>query len=235
MNGAMFLAYLKHCPAPTLKHGDIVVMDNLPVHKVTGVQKAIEAAGAELRLSAALFPRSEPHRNDRQQTEGAVAEDSRTHNSRPAALNRLHRQGLQSERMQEFPAPCRPCLKTSGICSRLFKCRWRLHPLPLLRHGSNQRINCRQRRCGLNRKSVSLNPQDNSSGLDANHRTCIESGNSVFVDAQMGCSYKRRIRCKRSRFSPSDCCRVPTVTRAKVLTALGIEPSQIATSRLSRP
>ena len=37
MNGPMFLAYVKQCLAPTLKRGDIVVMDNLPVHKVAGV------------------------------------------------------------------------------------------------------------------------------------------------------------------------------------------------------
>ena len=48
MNGPMFLAYVEQCLAPTLKRGDIVIMDNLPVHKVAGVQEAIEAAGAKL-------------------------------------------------------------------------------------------------------------------------------------------------------------------------------------------
>jgi transposase len=48
MNGPMFLAYVKQCLAPTLKRGDIVVMDNLPVHKVAGVAEAIEAVGATL-------------------------------------------------------------------------------------------------------------------------------------------------------------------------------------------
>jgi general secretion pathway protein K len=48
MNGPMFLAYVKQCLAPTLKRGDIVIMDNLPVHKVAGVQEAIEGAGAKL-------------------------------------------------------------------------------------------------------------------------------------------------------------------------------------------
>jgi transposase len=43
-----FLAYLEQCLAPTLKRGDIVIMDNLPVHKVAGVEEAIEAAGARL-------------------------------------------------------------------------------------------------------------------------------------------------------------------------------------------
>lgn len=48
MNGPMFLAYVRQCLVPTLKRGDIVVMDNLPVHKVAGVDEAIEAAGATL-------------------------------------------------------------------------------------------------------------------------------------------------------------------------------------------
>ena len=37
MNGPLFLAYVKQCLVPTLKRGDIVVMDNLPVHKVAGI------------------------------------------------------------------------------------------------------------------------------------------------------------------------------------------------------
>ena len=30
----MFLAYVKQCLVPTLKRGEIVLMDHLPVHKV---------------------------------------------------------------------------------------------------------------------------------------------------------------------------------------------------------
>jgi transposase len=48
MNAAMFLAYVKQCLVPTLKRGDVVIMDNPPVHKAPGVRQAIEAAGATL-------------------------------------------------------------------------------------------------------------------------------------------------------------------------------------------
>jgi transposase len=48
MNGAAFLAYVRQLLVPTLSHGDIVVMDNLPAHKVGGVREAIENAGARL-------------------------------------------------------------------------------------------------------------------------------------------------------------------------------------------
>ncbi len=48
MDGDAFRAYVTHVLAPELTPGDIVVMDNLPAHKVTGVRHAIEAAGATL-------------------------------------------------------------------------------------------------------------------------------------------------------------------------------------------
>jgi transposase len=44
----IFLAYLDHVLCPKLTPGDVVVMDNLPAHKVKGVHERIEAAGAEL-------------------------------------------------------------------------------------------------------------------------------------------------------------------------------------------
>lgn len=48
MNGIAFLAYVEQVLAPELKPGDIVVMDNLPAHKVSGVREAIEKVGAKL-------------------------------------------------------------------------------------------------------------------------------------------------------------------------------------------
>lgn len=48
MNGVIFLAYIEQFLAPTLKAGDIVILDNLPAHKVDGVREAIEARGAKL-------------------------------------------------------------------------------------------------------------------------------------------------------------------------------------------
>ena len=48
MDGDAFRAYVTQVLAPELTPGDIVVMDNLPAHKVTGVRHAIEQAGATL-------------------------------------------------------------------------------------------------------------------------------------------------------------------------------------------
>ena len=48
MNGAAFVAYVEQVLAPELSPGDVVVMDNLPAHKVAGVRQAIEKAEARL-------------------------------------------------------------------------------------------------------------------------------------------------------------------------------------------
>ena len=60
INGESFLAYVEQILVPTLKPGDIVVMDNLSSHKVAGVAEAIEAAGAELRYLPPYSPDLNP-------------------------------------------------------------------------------------------------------------------------------------------------------------------------------
>ena len=44
----MFLAYVREFLCPTLQPGDIVILDNLSSHKVSGVEEAIRATGATL-------------------------------------------------------------------------------------------------------------------------------------------------------------------------------------------
>ena len=46
MNGATFRAYVEKILAPTLTPRDLVIMDNLPCHKVAGIREAIESVGA---------------------------------------------------------------------------------------------------------------------------------------------------------------------------------------------
>lgn len=48
IDGDSFRAWVEQFLAPTLRPGDIVVMDNLSSHKVDGVRQAIEASGAHL-------------------------------------------------------------------------------------------------------------------------------------------------------------------------------------------
>jgi transposase len=44
----IFLAYVEHLLYPVLRHGDVVVMDNLSAHKAPAVREWIEKAGAEV-------------------------------------------------------------------------------------------------------------------------------------------------------------------------------------------
>lgn len=55
MTGEIFRVYLQQCLAPSLKPGDIVVMDNLPAHKNDNFLAGITQRKAKLNL---LLPNS---------------------------------------------------------------------------------------------------------------------------------------------------------------------------------
>lgn len=60
MTGVIFKAYVEQVLAPTLKNNDIVFMDNVSVHKVDGVEQAIEARGASVCYLPAYSPDLNP-------------------------------------------------------------------------------------------------------------------------------------------------------------------------------
>ena len=60
INGELFLAYVEQVLVPTLKPGDVVIMDNLRSHKVAGVREAIEGAGAKLMFIPPYSPDLNP-------------------------------------------------------------------------------------------------------------------------------------------------------------------------------
>jgi len=63
MNAAAFQAYVEQVLCPTLRVGDIVVMDNLPAHKNVSVRAAIEAVGAVLLFLPPYSPDFNPIEN----------------------------------------------------------------------------------------------------------------------------------------------------------------------------
>ena len=63
MDGDVFLAYVTHFLCPTLRPGDIVILDNLSSHKVDGVEQAINAVGATLRPLPPYSPDLNPIEN----------------------------------------------------------------------------------------------------------------------------------------------------------------------------
>ena len=48
VDGAVFTAYLDQVLGPTLRPGDVVVLDNLSVHKVAGLDEVVQRYGARL-------------------------------------------------------------------------------------------------------------------------------------------------------------------------------------------
>lgn len=60
IDSASFLAYVEQVLVPTLRPGDVVVLDNLAVHKQPEVRIAIEQAGAHLRFLPPYSPDFNP-------------------------------------------------------------------------------------------------------------------------------------------------------------------------------
>ena len=60
INGERFLAYVEQFLAPTLKPGDIVVLDNLGSHKGKAARQAIRAVGARLLFLPKYSPDLNP-------------------------------------------------------------------------------------------------------------------------------------------------------------------------------
>lgn len=63
MTGEWFAAYAQQVLAPTLRPGDIVVLDNLPAHKVAAAREAIEAVGARMLFLPPCSPDFNPIEN----------------------------------------------------------------------------------------------------------------------------------------------------------------------------
>lgn len=60
IDAVTFRAYVDQILVPTLRRGDVVVMDNLAVHKQPEVRTAIEQAGAQLRFLPPYSPDFNP-------------------------------------------------------------------------------------------------------------------------------------------------------------------------------
>ncbi len=63
MNRVAFQTYVEQVLVPTLRPGEVVIMDNLPAHKGSEVRHAIEAAGAALRYLPPYSPDLNPIEN----------------------------------------------------------------------------------------------------------------------------------------------------------------------------
>ena len=119
MTRAAFLAYIEQCLAPTLRHGDIVIIDNLPAHKGIAVQKAIEAARAKLLYLPKYSPDLNPIEQAFSKIEGVAAQGRRANHSKSLPQDRQTDCHLQRQRVHTLLHRCRLCFHLIGIRSRL--------------------------------------------------------------------------------------------------------------------
>ena len=88
-DGEVFRAYVQGVLGRTLTRGDIVVMDNLGAHKVTGIREAIEARGAKLLYLPPYSPDLSPIERCWSKLKTALrARGARTHRALARALKR---------------------------------------------------------------------------------------------------------------------------------------------------
>ena len=115
--GRCFLSYVKQCLVPTLKRGDIVIMDNLPVHKVAGVEQAIEAAGATLLYLPPYSPDLNPIEPAFSKLKAHLRKAAE--HTIPRLVRRIGRivTDFQPTRMQELLSACGLCSNVTGIRS----------------------------------------------------------------------------------------------------------------------
>ncbi len=95
MNGAAFLAYTEQMLVPSLQPGDVLVMDNLPAHKVAGV--------AEAGASVLYLPAYSPDLNTIEQVFAKLRTPLRKAAARTQhALCESIKEALQTFRPKEF-------------------------------------------------------------------------------------------------------------------------------------
>lgn len=63
LTGDFFKVWVKDCLCPTLRRDDIVIMDNLSSHKVSGIKECIEKTGARVEYLPPYSPDFNPVEN----------------------------------------------------------------------------------------------------------------------------------------------------------------------------
>jgi len=110
INGERFRAYVEQALVPTLKPGDIVIMDNLGSHKGAAIRRAIRRAGAKLFF----LPPYSPDLNPIEQVFAKLKALLRKANERSPTAT-WQRIGLLLDRFK--PDECSRYLRNSGYAA----------------------------------------------------------------------------------------------------------------------
>ena len=117
MTSAWFLAYVEQILVPTLRSGDVVILDNLPAHKGAAVRNAVEAAGARLLFLPPYSPDFNAIEKRLLQAQGAPAQSRRTHRRPALESHRLRYRRPHSKRLRRLLHRRRIRAGLSGRCS----------------------------------------------------------------------------------------------------------------------
>ncbi len=112
INGESFRTYVDQVLVPTLKPGDVVILDNLGSHKGKAVRRAIRATGARLLFLPPYSPDLNPidpsaGSGGLRQTETSHPKGQGANRRRYLETHRLIARNLQIQRMQKLPRQCR--------------------------------------------------------------------------------------------------------------------------------
>ncbi len=108
-NAEIFLAFLDPVLCPALRPGDVVVMDNLSSHKVTGVRERIEQAGTELLYLPPYSPDLNPIEKGLGQTQTTTPRrQGKNRNRARSSDRRAARHNPHSRRNRLVQAPTSP-------------------------------------------------------------------------------------------------------------------------------
>ena len=140
IDGTWFLAYVEQVLCPTLKAGDIVVLDNLGSHRSDKIRQAIEAAGASLLYLPKYSPDLNPIENAFAKLKAGLRRAAERSTEASLATHR------SIDRRLYLPKECanyfKPLdmLQLSGFCSRLLSPS---HGLPSLATTLGERVSKR--------------------------------------------------------------------------------------------
>jgi hypothetical protein len=112
IDGEMFLAYVIKFLCPTLQSGDIVILDNLSSHKVTGVRAAIAATGASVLYLPPYSPDLNPIEKFFSKPQGTAPQSRQAIHRRPMEGNRRVARHRLPKRMHKL-------LRRLWICMHL--------------------------------------------------------------------------------------------------------------------
>jgi DDE superfamily endonuclease len=110
INGASFTQWVEEQLCPTLRPGDIVILDNLSSHKKPAVRAAIRARGARLLFLPPYRPRFQPDQTGIRQAQAPTAQKRRADTGGHMATDRILARRLLPTGVRQLPQELRICV-----------------------------------------------------------------------------------------------------------------------------